>query len=630
MKKLLSCFLLAMVLLPTAATAATTLPPTPIHTLTQTIFFHPPQIAQTDGHSTIAIDNTNTRLSHPGAPSLPAQLLTYTFPLGTIITSISVHLAADQTYQLPTTLDCLASPLTIVDDTTLSAPVMAASLEAYPQQHWTYDLGAGLLGTQHTLYLNVRLYPVQYHQAAQTLSFSPTASVTIQYQDPVSNPASLKGSYDLVIIAPEKFTDALKPLVNHKISHGISTLLVARETICDNANYSQGRDCAEKLKLFIKDCIEQYNISSVLLVGGRKGGILKEKWWMPVRYSHLDDGSDFEASYLSDLYFADIYKYDNQSGKTFEDWDSNGNGIFAEWNSNGKDILDMYPDIAIGRLACKNLHEVKTVVKKIMTYENTTAGADWFKTLIVAGGDSSPWDKWNEGEEENKIAISYLPDFTPVKLWTSDGSLNSTDDVITAARNGSGFLFFDGHGNPSLWATHPHNSTTWIDGLFSSDMIKLRNGDKLPIIVCGSCHNAQFNVSLGNLVKCFLQQPLTYFKHRFYYMDWIPECWAWRSVSVPNGGSIACLAYSGLDWFTEGDGNHDGIPDCVQLYSGYMNCNFFYNYGVGNITTLGQTVAQDITGYLTKFPPMAYKLDCKTCQEFTLLGDPTLMIGGYS
>jgi len=627
MKQLLSCILLAFMLLPAASTAIAA-NPLQTHTLTQTITFDQPQIRQADGYSTVTIDNTNSCLTQAGAPNLPSQLLTYTFPLGTTITSITVNLAPAQTFQLTADLKPIAPPQTIVDDTIITAPLTAMSPACYPEPQWTYHLGAGLQEQKHTLFLNIRCTPVQYHQASRTISYSPQATVTVEYTDPASSPFPLKATYDLVIIAPEKFTAALQPLVNHKNAHGVTTLLVARETICNNTNYSQGRDCAEKMKYFIKDCIEQYGTSNILLVGGRSGGIMKEKWWMPVRYSHLDDESGFEGSYLSDLYFADIYN----PNLSFSSWDTNGDGIFAEWNSHGKDILDMFPDVAVGRLACKDLAEVKVVVNKIVTYENGTAGADWFKTMVVAGGDSAPYsnDSWYEGEEENKLAISYMTSFTPVKFWTSDGTLTGRDDLISAVSQGCGFLFVDGHGNPQVWTTHPPNSSAWVGGLNAIDMFKMTNREKLPIIVCGACHNAQFNVSLTNIIKRIIQDRLLFFQRTVYYKDWVPECWAWRSVSVARGGSVATMAYAGLDWFTEGDGNHDGIPDCVQFFSGFMNTNFFYNYGVRNLTRLGDTFTQDLTDYLNAFPPMVNKLDCKTVQEFTLLGDPTLAIGGYS
>ena len=161
-------------------------------------------------------------------------------------------------------------------------------------------------------------------------------------------------------------------------------------------------------------------------------------------------------------------------------------------------------------------------------------------------------------------------------------------------------------------------------------MPKLKNGEQLPVTVCGGCHNGQFNTSLLNIPKGIIQEGFKYFQWKFFLGEWTPECWAWKLMSVKNGGSIATMAYTGLDWFAEGDYNHDTIPDCTQFFSGYTNTQFFKNYGVNKMTILGQAHSQALIDYLNAYPPMQEKLDCKTVQEFVLLGDPSLQIGGYS
>jgi hypothetical protein len=242
----------------------------------------------------------------------------------------------------------------------------------------------------------------------------------------------------------------------------------------------------------------------------------------------------------------------------------------------------------------------------------------------------------SEGEEENKLALSYMNGFEGTKLWTSDGSLTGPQDVVNAVSQGCGFLFFDGHGNPTIWSTHPpKNESVWINGLELKDMDQLTNSGKLPVCVCGGCHNAEFNTSVLNIIKGVLQDGFHYFAWsgtygKFWLKEWVPACWAWKLMTVKNGGSIATMAYTGLDWFAEGDYNNDTIPDCVQYLSGYTNTQFFKNYGVNGMKNLSQAHTQALIDYLTVFPPMNDKLDCKTVQEFVLLGDPSLRIGGYS
>ncbi len=51
---------------------------------------------------------------------------------------------------------------------------------------------------------------------------------------------------------------------------------------------------------------------------------------------------------------------------------------------------------------------------------------------------------------------------------------------------------------------------------------------------------------------------------------------------------------------------------------------------MNNKTILGQAHTQTLIDYLNAYPPMLEKLDAKTVQEFVLLGDPSLKIGGYS
>jgi len=193
----------------------------------------------------------------------------------------------------------------------------------------------------------------------------------------------LNDEYDMVIIAPEKFSSAIQPLIDHKNSYDIQTILKTTEEIYGEY---EGRDEAEQVKYFIKDAIELYDIKYVLLVGGRQGQ--RFRWYVPYRFSNVDDGL-IHKQFLSDLYFADIYKENGD----FEDWDSNGNGIFAEWytdDSSPTDIMDLKPDVAVGRLPCRYKNEVVSIVEKIIDYENNAFGKPWSNRALLIGGDTNP------------------------------------------------------------------------------------------------------------------------------------------------------------------------------------------------------------------------------------------------
>ncbi|MCD6512204.1 MAG: peptidase C25, partial [Thermoplasmata archaeon] len=280
-----------------------------------------------------------------------------------------------------------------------------------------------------------------------------------------------------------------------------------------------------------------------------------------------------------------------------------------------------------GRLACRNEYEVKLMVNKIIEYETgDAANKPWFKRMVLVGGDSWPDkdDPYYEGEEENKVAMDVMHGFNYTTLWTSDGTLTGAEDVINAVSKGCGFLFFDGHGNPMSWATHPpHDENTWITGLLVSDMSKLSNNGMYPVCIVGACHNSQFNVSVLNLLK-----PGEFYK-TYYRSEWSPECWSWWIVRKANGGAIASLGYAGLDYFAIGDSDKDGIPDCTQYFSGFMNTHFFMNYANGT-NIIGNIQGNVLNEYIDYSNPWKDKTSCKTIEEWVLLGDPSLKIGGYS
>lgn len=419
--------------------------------------------------------------------------------------------------------------------------------------------------------------------------------------------------YDMVIIAPEKFVSSLQPLVNHKNSHDVHTSIKTTEAIYTEY---EGRDKAEQIKYFIKDAIERWNIQYVLLVGGMKP--LSFHWLVPVRYSNLDDGSAHKV-FLTDLYFADIYKGNTSE---FDDWDSNGNGVFAEWGVNG-DKLDLKPDVAVGRLPCRTTGEVKTVVEKIITYENTTYGKRWFRQMVVVGSDTFPDHPGYEGEATCDIAASYMENFAIKRLYASTGNLSGPDDIIGAVNLGCGFLLTRGRGGTDRVRMVMPNGSEFI--AFDIDSIsKLKNKDMYPICVLAECIHGRFDVGRINILKLLQKNP----EYNIY--DCIYECIAWRLVREKNAGAIATITNTNICYGAYGDNNHNGIPDDAEFYGGFLGVELFRLYAQEGLNTLGALHQQALLNYIKLYPVYTDKIHCKSVQEFILFGDPSLKIGGYA
>lgn len=417
--------------------------------------------------------------------------------------------------------------------------------------------------------------------------------------------------YDMVIITPKEFTSVVQKLVDHKEKHHVDTLLKTTQEIYKEYT---GRDNAEQIKYFIKYAIENYGIDYVLLFGGMKGQSLK--WYVPVRYVLLDDGTDRYDTFMSDLYFADIYK----NGKEFEDWDSNGDGVFAEW---GKDTIDLNPDVSIGRLPCRNIIEAWIVVNKIIYYENNAYGKSWFNKMIAVGGDSFPNYPGYEGEETCDVAIDYMDGFDITRLYTSIGTISSHNDLIDKINEGCGFIMTRGKGGQDRLRMVNLDGTEVI-ALSNKNIPKLVNKNKYPIVVLGECIHGKFDVSILNIFKLFKKEP------NCYDQDCIFECIAWRLVNKYNGGAIAVLTNTNICFGDTGDKNSNGIPDDAEQFGGLLAVEIFRLYGEEGMKNLGDIHSQTIKDYVSNFQVSTNKYHCKSVMEWILIGDPSLRVGGYA
>jgi hypothetical protein len=340
-----------------------------------------------------------------------------------------------------------------------------------------------------------------------------------------------------------------------------------------------------------------------------------------------------EQSFISDLYYADIY--DGEGG--FSSWDSNGDGLFSVWNLTFKEDMDLYPDVYLGRLPCRNIAEVKVMVNKIIKYEKEKSDNSWFKNLILVAGDSYPdVNGFNEGELISERAVELMPSFNPVRVYARENQDINRKTVNAAMNQGAGFAYFCGHGGPMTWSTHyPPDGKNWTTGYGVQDMIFLRNKGKLPVAVVGGCHNGQFDTTMSNILRGVLEDGLHYFSSkkgnagRFWYGEWTPNCWAWWLTSKLGGGTIATIANTGLGTHGDDDVDNNSVADYLEVLDGWLELRFLELYGTEQKDILGENHAQTITEYMHRFLGDEAIMDTKMVQQWELFDDPSLKIGGY-
>ena len=607
-------------------------------TTTLSYHFSVPQAEVNDGLTTIHLAEATNSRDTPGAPILPVVMKTLEFPMGTHLIDIQCTPGDITTQHLSEKIAPAVAPMT--DGSDAPAPqqipdtTIYSSDQLYPAEWYSYRLTGGLNSDNVlTTFLTIQINPVRYDPADGTLQSLSDLSLSVTTEKPACPIAPLTTTYDLLIISYDSYAPLLKQLVNHKISHGIKTNLVTMSSIKKGTDFPvQGKTTQEKIKYFIKNAKETWNITYVMLVGNY--------WQVPVQYSYLetDKGQRYqELKFATDLYYADLY---DGSGN-FQTWDTNNNGKCAEWpwNHARTDVVDLAPDVYVGRLACVNKAEVRTAVNKIITYENTTAKADWFNKIIGIGGDTFPPSEeggtnYPEGEICTEKGLEILSNFTGTRLWMSLGNL-TTKSIINVVNQGCGFLYFSGHGNPRSWATHLMGDyVNWTGKFQNKDMYQLKNKNMYPIMIVGGCHNSELDVTPLRFIQGILKEGFRYFTYNdtwlgsYYLYNWVPQCWGWVFVAVPNG-AIGSIGSIGFGCVTTGDYDHDGIPDCIQGADGWLETQFLTLYHDNHANFLGQAYNQAVGNYAHTFPVNTTYYDAKVLETHMLFGDPSLKIGGY-
>jgi hypothetical protein len=555
------------------------------------------KIIEADGHVSLDISGTNSMLMRKDHYMVPTQIETFTFPFGTKIKNVQCTPKNIHTEFLPNKLEITPEPVIFgmpSNDISVQQTLNPISINSW----FEYDVKTGLLNNERVVIVKVQTFPIQYYPQKNTIEWAETINIHIQYEQP-KKPMIFGDTYIFVILAPQEYSSQLSSHVTYKNGKGVSTKFVSLAEIYDGTYFpAVGRDNPEKIKYFIKNAIESWGTSFVMLVGSS----LK----FPVRITHVfikDDPIYGDEEFVSDLYYADIY----DGNGNFSSWDTNENNIFGEYNWEGEyDDVDLEPDVYLGRLACRTSTEVTTVVNKIKTYEDNEAYTQpWFSDLVVVGGDTFVGDSQyiDEGEYINEKVITILDGFIPNKQWASNGKLTSivptgVANIKTAINAGCGYADFSGHGNTNVWATHPHNSSLWIPTptghITSGDIQTLSNGDELPIVAVEACSTSKFNKD--------------------------PNCFNWAFMHNSNGGAIGTFGATGIGY------GYGGTYVALGLI-GKMGLDTFRAYADDGAITFGEMWAKALDNYIK---PSMNDADHKTVEEWQPFGDPTLVIGEES
>ncbi len=358
----------------------------------------------------IDMQDVSTYLVSAGKPVLPKIVKTIELPF--FVENIDVEVELGGSIEQKISKDVSPSPYMMplttaeinMEQIEVKDKTVYESSNPYPEKTYDYEIKCGLnKEDERVKFVIIDIYPVRYVPSENILNIFDSADIKITYEK-TSDKLQTKGeetTKDMVIITPKIFERYLTKLKEHKDEYGVETEIITTEEIYKEY---EGFDEPEQIKKYIKDAIDEDEIKYVLLVGGLKNQVFAKPrdnvnkgvsgWYLPVRYTNLYDKPKyplnaaeqiFDPGVISDLYYADVF---DGEGK-FSTWDPNEDGTYAAWGKEGVEDdlgIDMVPDVYVGRLACRNVKEVKTVVDKIINYEAEPKD-DWFNKMTVVSGD---------------------------------------------------------------------------------------------------------------------------------------------------------------------------------------------------------------------------------------------------
>ena len=594
--------ILAASCLPSGSTSAATNPSDVERLIKIPVEFSQPAMAEVGGLKRVDVAECKQRIEGRLCPQVPYKTVNITLPFEAQDVRLEVCNVLFNELALDVPLEVATGPVPL-SDPSLFAPVANPKFDesAWFPKDWAemrVSCGRDTSDWRLKKFVTISLYPVRYLASEMRLQSLSSAEVKVFYS---LGGAGLRGKaggekWDLLVISPEEFADALGGFILHKNLMGLKTVLVTLE---DAEANSYGHDDQEKLKHFIAQSFQDHDVRYVLAVGDA------DKF--PVRYAEVwdnyDDYSDVTDGHVvpCDLYYADLY---DAKGK-FCTWDANDNGVYGESSSRSPNLdeVDLMPDVLFARLPVGRTADLNLMVSHIINYElNVSDASSWFNNVILCGSVISGPDPEGEGACE-QLASDIFSDYDTVKLYTTtkpfdrDGPLSDLS-VIHYVSKGCGFVTYIGHGLYQGWAFGMGNY------LFANALSKLTNADMLPFVSTAACETAGFD----NENREHPEFPAA------------SDCIGERFVQGIDGGAIA---YVGATRVAYGAGS---ASSWNYYYAAKIN-RLILSAHKNGYRFVGEMFLKGIQGYInTCWSPSVY--DMKTVMESITFGDPSLQIGG--
>lgn len=260
-------------------------------------------------------------------------------------------------------------------------------------------------------------------------------------------PLASGDTYSYVIITSATLSAEFQPLVQDKISQGVSARIVTTEWIAQNYQGTENGDLADRIRGFLRDSYIHHGTRYVLLGGDSE--------IIPARgvYTAVGSGT-VDTSLASDMYYACLDGPWNGDGDQF--WGETTDGI------NGGDI-DLMPELFVGRAPVSDQAEARNFVNKTLVYSHVAhPNAD---TVLLVG---EKLDSATQGSTSNEIIRQQtLPaDRDVVTLYDTSTSSWTTAQVLDQLNASPNLVHHLGHANASYVARMTTSQVAALTNVF--------------------------------------------------------------------------------------------------------------------------------------------------------------------
>ena len=393
---------------------------------------------------------------------------------------------------------------------------------------------------------------------------------------------------DVILITSKELAPSWQKFADWKGSLGKSVKIIS---VADIDSYYKGVDIQEKIRLCVRDYIDNYGAKWVILGGD---SLPNGKGVVPDRDTKHTTNMGKYTDIPTDIYYLSA-----------TNWDADGDGVYGEFDDDKEAIS--YPDgsVALGRIPVRTAQDVAAYTAKVISYESGSPIANFSDTFSYICPVPQAYAKlkrsWDDhisqvmSAEKNRMLI-YLQHYTPWdKKTAGDYPLSPANLVSFINQKQSSGIHIHGHGLINGWVLEENDMFT------HNQVSKLTNKDAYPVITTVSCFTG-------------------------HYDDTQDPCIAESMLRVPDAGAVALVApaRTGKPHFLNPEKDFPLMATEGKMDGTTATMTYFWKYSIGKKLSIGESLMKTKADMAEKAKQSTNFHLCLS--ELNLLGDPTLNV----